>query len=382
MFRTVCVLIVVSVLISGCDQRPKKNTVEVGPRPAPVPKTTCDGRDCVVFSAMPHPACKDYEDLPGVRNKRIYVEPRQPSFTQPISLVWRVKKVLPDGTIFRYTASQKTYISGVTAVNCLAEEERSAETSTTARVLNQLEPLCASNRVDPTVPTCDDFPASSRWPSGYTPKLSRSMTPHGHWLAFNGVLRVTASSESEWLMQSWSTLNAPGFVRVSSNPRDCRRLCSEISSECAVRNVPGDEAHGVQKIINEALKMGLDGTMKMGDVKSVFQIENDPCNRGDITFRGGAIENTGNACTLTTSISTSDTEDRVSIAIPQTLRGRMLPFSGGVVVRFDDPSSAPELVFADSGLNADWGGIVVSLTAEAQQVSLETPHSCVMARLQ
>ena len=113
------------------------------------------------------------------------------------------------------------------------------------------------------------------------------------------------------------------------------------------------------------------------DLMKYFQIDRDPCERGDTVRSNGVWSNKGFACLIEVKIDVFPGTDKVPIRIhipndfmfTTTLQSDLVTVSPQV--------TATLLEIQDSDLHNDWGGVIRAASASMSGAMFQLPRGCI-----
>ena len=163
-------------------------------------------------------------------------------------------------------------------------------------------------------------------------------------------------------------------VRVVSK-RQCSILCQQGDPAC-LRNRPD-----VTKVIalrDKVLAVSGETLLKSQDLISIFGLSNDPCNRQDIQVNGlGIVRNVGEICSYPLVLANSDTTPLAAMGVGQNIEGIALKSTSDTQIVFNKYYAMPHLTFVSSVLNQEYGGRILSISADQRGVYFNTADGCV-----
>lgn len=180
-------------------------------------------------------------------------------------------------------------------------------------------------------------------------------------------------------------LRAPGVAaQLTEGVPDfkCDSVC-ESSPNCIHLVLPqkGPGALAISKgtrlLAQRALNRSIQVIRKV-DVLTWYSSTTDPCNRGDTSLSSSSVVNRGNGCAIRFSMESTNGGLDGMLEIPAVLRFRILPGAlnkKSVTLGIDTGGTPPVLTFADTQLNQQWGGQLVSVQigAERSFIGIRTP---------
>lgn len=168
---------------------------------------------------------------------------------------------------------------------------------------------------------------------------------------------------------------------ISAAPTDnsvatCRKTCSSGSPYCLVAELDQSRSQQLGKL--QALLLSKPSSISKAKLMQMFDVDSDECKRGDTSIEHGTISNLGEQCAL--NVDTPVTA--ITVAIPELLRGTAA-IGDTAIFLFDEPQNRAKLKFSDPGLDADWGGDIVSASTGQGFVAFSVgTQSCVRVSLE
>jgi hypothetical protein len=200
-----------------------------------------------------------------------------------------------------------------------------------------------------------------------------------------GLTRSVISSSAWYMAASFKYVeeNLTQLMRVAFvTPKEnsistCEAECDNNNPYCKSFDVPPKESAALRKL--QDVLSGKPQIVRADNLKTMFSITNDPCNRGDTVFSGGLVTNAGDACELTTHTSVTD----VSIEVPELLQGDLSVDANGIWASFNGAETRGRLVLSDPDLNEEWGGDIKAVYATRNHVGFSVgSKSCIRVSLQ
>ena len=173
---------------------------------------------------------------------------------------------------------------------------------------------------------------------------------------------------------------AAGQVPNATDLSSCESACSSGSPYCISGTLPRAVASPISTLVS-MLEQGSMATLPKTQLQSMFQVQDDPCGRGDTAFLSDSFENSGGACKLRSYLNQIDLG--VEVNVPERIQGRVARSPGSLAVSFPDMAAAPLVHFSDKNFDADWHGAIRTIGAHGGHLTFGVgDHSCIQARLQ
>jgi hypothetical protein len=114
------------------------------------------------------------------------------------------------------------------------------------------------------------------------------------------------------------------------------------------------------------------------DLLKIFSLNTDPCSRGDTSIDGSLrVQNDGEICAYPILLQKTDKKPVAALHIGHNISGYAQGNANAASVAFNKPNELPTLVFSQRVLNDDYGGKVLSLSADKSAVYMNTVLGCV-----
>ena len=152
----------------------------------------------------------------------------------------------------------------------------------------------------------------------------------------------------------------------------CQAKCEDTKSGACVRlRIPSKLMSG---LVAPALPIDGAGTAQrtygMGKFMTSLDVKSDPCQRGDLLFRTGIFENSGQACSVNWDASLLG---KMTVGVPASLVGKLGGTASTLTLRFPDPNNALTVAFESKDLSTLNGAIsVLQVTESAVYAQLAT----------
>lgn len=187
------------------------------------------------------------------------------------------------------------------------------------------------------------------------------------------------SADAEWTDRFQPVL-VSFQVPPGQTERSCRDLCPDLATtaRCTTAVVPKPAEQGLDLLHSTVTQLSRDdGLISPDELRGWFQVspEDDGCQRGPTAFLGARFLNVGTPCLIEVPLANDLT---ARLVIPMVLSGQVEATDGEITVELNDPGpTAPSLRFLKSEdqfapLDADFGGTVLSIEANASAVFLKT----------
>lgn len=168
-------------------------------------------------------------------------------------------------------------------------------------------------------------------------------------------------------------------AQFSNDPASCTKACTEGSPYCMSDDLPTATANSIAALYDR-LTVTVDGTIEESFLKDLFDVQGDPCGRGDTKIGTDIFENEGDLCFITSNIPQVDVG--LEVSVPPRLSGSIERSTDLLIFRFPDVENAPYLKIEDELLHSDWGGTIKSVTASSQNVTFAVgAKSCIQVAL-
>jgi hypothetical protein len=169
-----------------------------------------------------------------------------------------------------------------------------------------------------------------------------------------------------------SVAAAPSDNSVAS----CRVECSANTPFCLSVEIEDQNAKGLRRLQKVALSKP--SVIPAADLRSMFGVTKDDCNRGDTIISSGKVSNLGGACDIVVNLPNT----KITVNVPELITGKRIDQPGVAAVLFDDATTQASLHFSDAFLESDWGGKIVNMFTEQNYVGFATgKNSCIRATL-
>ncbi len=177
-------------------------------------------------------------------------------------------------------------------------------------------------------------------------------------------------------------------ITPTATDASCEAQCAIGSPNCLRLGPVQDYAPSLRQLY-ERLKER-PATLPQSDLMAMFNVAEDPCNRGATTIAGAELTNRGDECNLKASLPrVAD----VFINIPELLTaivsgsGPMLkvdfPAGARASLHFYAPKGSSAKKIADTkDLDNDWGGAITSISSDGKYGVFSINKSCVRTQLQ
>jgi hypothetical protein len=192
----------------------------------------------------------------------------------------------------------------------------------------------------------------------YPPAINASLVSRKAFTGFLHIMRSVAA--------------APPDNSVAS----CRVECSANTSFCLSVQIEDQNAKGLRLL--QKMAFSKPPVIPAADLRRMFGMTKDDCERGDTIISSGRVSNLGGACSMV--VETPIT--KITVNVPELITGRRIDEPGMAAVLFEDPTTQASLHFSDAFLDSDWGGQIVNMFTEQNYVGFATgKKSCIRATL-
>ncbi|MGJ5029099.1 hypothetical protein ACQR1I_19830 [Bradyrhizobium sp. HKCCYLS2038] len=122
----------------------------------------------------------------------------------------------------------------------------------------------------------------------------------------------------------------------------CQVACDSNSPFCQTFTLEPGQASGLTTLTNRLLDKP--GTLSASELREMFELESDPCGRGETSFKDGIVNNVGEeACVLRADGDAARYNAKISV--PVNLQGEFKVTNGAVSFSFPSPETRAELHF-------------------------------------
>jgi hypothetical protein len=104
------------------------------------------------------------------------------------------------------------------------------------------------------------------------------------------------------------------------------------------------------------------GQIKSHDLQAMFNIDTDPCARGNTILGKNTVSNSGKRCILRENIVFPVHQVGVQLRIPASLQGVYTKNGAAFHLKFIKSNHSALLVISDAFLNRDWGGVITDVS--------------------
>lgn len=136
--------------------------------------------------------------------------------------------------------------------------------------------------------------------------------------------------------------------------------------------------HGLLEAVRN---IGRDGVASRADLLAAWgrSEADEPCGRGDIAVRDGALVNVGGACEFPGMFAGAGTG--VSVNLPEGVLGQYEKSDTGFSIAFPNAGTAPSMKFDNPYLDYDFGGPISRVEQTRGHFVVTAPRACLALRL-
>lgn len=161
-----------------------------------------------------------------------------------------------------------------------------------------------------------------------------------------------------------------------SNDLSCQNECSRTSSsKCEI--ITDEET--LNKLLELNTKVKSLSSIPKEDVLSIFGVDDDPCERNQVSIEGDYIFNEGKKCVFEVKTKLAG-DEVVRVDIPPTLKGTFKSSAAGTKVKFNNSSNTLFISIGNEFLNKDHGGYIYEMGTLGSGVYVKSENSCLLIK--
>jgi|CZLA01.1.fsa_nt_gi hypothetical protein len=169
----------------------------------------------------------------------------------------------------------------------------------------------------------------------------------------------------------------------AASQSDCENECANDTPFCLKVNL--DDTNSMVSKVEKVRQLMMDQTkdrIMKSQFMTIFDVNNDPCDRKDTLLSSGQITNEGETCFLKSGIKDGSATFTFVVSLPKMLQGKRSIDGNGLRITFEDPTKSPAVIIGDARYDHDFGGSVTWASANSSSGIIATKRGCIALKTQ